>query len=255
MNDLPFWMGLAPLLGFLLDALFGGTRIDEVVHRSIWRALPRMEFAMKQAFRGRPERVGYGLLAWFAGVACVGAWLVSVVGWTLYGAYGLFVARALLFLVFFSARGLTMRGIEALVRLSSQDFAGARAALSGLPGQRLPDEIGALCGGVSRHLSAGTLGAVFVPLFWGLIGGAPLAAAALAVHIVAETRHGRPEDEDAIWAAVARVDSYVTLPAAWLGGLVVPVVIGVVGGRRSTAFAGFVTNKGLAPGERLASAR
>ena len=246
-------MGLAPLMGFLLDALLGGTRAEEVAHGWIRKNVPRMDFVMRSAFGGPTARAGYALVLWYALIAFCGTWLVSTLGRVVYEAYGLFVARALLFTFLFSARRLTVVGIQALGQLSAGDTEATRRTLWALGYSGPERELSAVSGATVRVLSGGLLGAAFIPMFWGL-PGAELAAAGLAVHLAARQGVGQPDEADPMWNAARRVDRWVSLPAAWLAAIVVPVVIGVVGGRRTTAVATFVTRSALQPADRLASA-
>lgn len=245
-------MGLAPLMGFLLDALLGGTRAEELVHGWVGRNVPRMDFVMRNAFGGPTRRAGYALVAWYALIGFGVAWLISTLGRVVYDAYGLFVARSLLFMFLFSARRLTVVGIQALTQLSAGDTEGTRRTLWALGYTGSERELSALSGATVRALSGGLLGAAFIPMVWGL-PGAELAAAALAVHLVARAGLGQPEDARPMWDAASRVDRWFSWPAAWMAAVVVPIVIGVVGGRRTTAFATFVTRKTLPPPERLAA--
>lgn len=253
MGDLPWWMGLAPLMGFLLDALLGGTRAEELVHGWIRRNVPRMDFVMRQAFGGPTAKAGYGLAIWYGLIAFCGAWFLSVLGRIVYEDYGLFLVRSLLFLFLFSARRLTIVGIQTLAQLSAGDLDGTRRTLWAIGVNAQDEDVNSLSGTAVKALSGGMLGAAFIPLFWGL-GGAELAATALAVHLVARQGVGQPADAQEMWDGAARVDRWLSWPAAWLAGIVVPIVIGLVGGRRTTALATFVTRKSLPPTDRLASA-
>ncbi len=240
-------------MGFLLDALLGGTRAEELVHGWLRRNVPRMDFIMRNAFGGATPRAGYALVAWYAALGFGVAWLVSTLGRVVYEDYGLFIARSFLFLFLFSARRLTIIGIQAITQLSQGDVEGTQRTLWVLGHSGPENDIPSLSGATIRALSGGLLGAAFIPMFWGL-PGAELAAAALAVHLVARQGLGQPEDSRPMWEAAARVDRWVSKPASWLAGFVVPIVISFVGGRRTTAFATFVTRNRLAPAERLAGA-
>ena len=246
-------MGLAPLMGFLLDALLGGTRAEEHLHGWIRRNVPRMDFVMRNAFRGPNAKAGYGLVAWYAAIGICAAWAVSVLGRVVYEDYGLFIARAVLFMFLFSARRLTVLGIQCLAQLGAGDTDGTRRTLWAIGVDARSPDVDGLSGETVAALSAGLLGAAFIPFVWGL-GGAELAAGALAVHLVARQGVGQPEESRPMWDAAARVDRWISWPAAWLAGLVVPVVIGVVGGRRTTALSTFVIRGTLPPAERVATA-
>lgn len=239
-------------MGFLLDALIGGTRAEEWLQGWIRRNVPRMDFVMRNTFGGPKAAAGYGLVAWYGLIGFCLAWFLSTMGRVVYGAYGLFVMRSVLFLFLFSARRLTILGIQSLAQLSASDLDGSRRTLWALGIDEPSDSLDALSGATVRALTGGMLGAAFIPFFWGL-GGAELAAGALAIHLVARQSLGQPEDAAPLWAAARRVDAWVSWPAAWLAGFVVPTVIGVIGGRRTTALATFVMRKQLPPTERLAS--
>jgi hypothetical protein len=252
-NDFHWWMGLAPLLGFLLDALTGGTRLDDALESWVRTALPRARFVVRNAFGGGTALAGYALVIWLGGIALVVAWAVGVAGYVVSQEYGLFFVRALLFMQLFTARRLTARGIEALIRVSSGDLEGANASVRQLgPGPQAHD-VDSLQGLTVHRMVQATLGAALIPLFWGVLGGSTLAAAALVVHLAAQGRPDDPEDQAPLWDAVARVDRWISTPAAWLGALVFAPTVTLVGGRRTAALAGFLGAPNQPPGHRLAS--
>ncbi|MCO4771953.1 MAG: hypothetical protein KDA24_18120 [Deltaproteobacteria bacterium] len=254
MNDFHWWMGLAPLLGFLLDALLGGTRLDDVLESWVRRSVPRVTFLMRNAFGGPTTLAGYGLAAWLAGIALVVAWALSVAGYVLYQEYGVFLIRSLLFLLLFTARRLTATGIEALILISSGEHVQARAVLRRLGPPTDADDADALCGVTVERLAGATLGAVLIPLFWGVLGGSTLGAAALIVHVAAAQRPDDPATDAPMWDALDRVDRWIALPAAWVGALIYPLVVNLVGGRHNSAMAGFLGSPEEPPARRLGRA-
>ena len=247
-------MGLAPLLGFLLDALLGGTRLDEQLEGWVQRSMPRIEFIVRNAFGGPTIQAGYGMAIWLAGAAIVTAWLMGVVGYVLFQEYGLFLARAVIFLLLFTARRLTARGIEVLLLISSGDFTGARHSLRRMGPSVHRDDTDSLSGAAVLRLSGATLGATLVPLFWGLIGGSTLAAGALVLHIGALQRPDDVDDAQPMWQALERINGWVTTPAAWVGGLVFPLAVTLVGGRRTAALGAFLGDGRESPSDRLGRA-
>ena len=247
-------MGLAPLLGFLFDALVGGTKLDDVIEDWIRRSVPRVEFLMRNAFGGPSTLAGWGLALWIGAIAVTVSWMLSLLGYVVYEEFGLFAVRAAIFTLLFTARRLTARGIEALVLVSSGQFGQARAALRRLGPTTHADDMDALCGATVERLSGATLGALLIPLFWGLIGGSTLATGALAVHLVALQRPDGEESATPMWHVVTRIDRWIAIPAAWIGGLVYPLVVHLVGGRRTTALAAFVGSSGEPPASRLGHA-
>ncbi len=254
MNDFPWWMGLAPLLGFLFDALVGGTKLDDMIEDWVRRSVPRVEFLMRNAFGGPSGLAGWGLALWIGAIAVTVSWALSLLGYVIYEEFGVFAVRAAIFTLLFTARRLTARGIEVLVLVSSGEFGQARAALRRLGPTTEADDMDAMFGATVDRLAGATLGALLIPLFWGLIGGSTLAAGALALHLVALQRVDGEEGATPMWDVIARVDRWFTTPAAWLGGLVYPFVVHFVGGRRTTALAAFVGAPGELPASRLGRA-
>jgi len=247
-------MGLAPLLGFLLDALLGGTRLDRLVPDWVARVTPRAQFVSRNAAGSASRVAGWGVGLWVGGLAVVFAWLASLLGYVLYQEYGLFLMRSLVFLLLFGARGLTARGIEALVQISSGDMTAAKQSLAVLGARPRSDDPESLFGESVRALAGATLGATLIPLFWGVVGGSTLAAGALAVHLAAQFVAQSAGDETPMNTAIARLDQLISLPAAWVGGLVFPLVVSLVGGRRTAAAGAFFGAANLPPRERLANA-
>jgi len=247
-------MGLAPLLGFLLDALLGGTRLDDVIAGQVQRLAQRAQFIVQRAFGGATPTAGYALTVWVAGAAVGLAWAAAVLGYVLQQEYGVFFVRSALFLLLFNARRQTARSIEALITISSGDHEGARLAIRRLGRATDADDADALQGSLVQAMGVSTLAAVLIPAFWGLIGGSTLAAGALAVHVLAGMRPLGPQGQSGQWEAIERIDRWVSLPAAWVGALVYPGLLPVVGGRRTPAIAGFIRAPQLAPKERLATA-
>ncbi len=247
-------MGLAPLLGFLLDALLGGTRLDDVVEAQVQRLARRAQFVVQRAFGGPTVAAGRALAIWVGGAAIVVAWGLSTAGYVVQQEYGVFFVRSLLFLLLFTARRQTARSIEALIAIASEDRDAARLAVRRLGRATDADDPDALQGSLVQAMGVSTLGAVLVPVFWGFLGGSTLAAGALAVHVLASMRPLGPQGANDQWETLDRIDGWVSLPAAWLGALIYPAVLTTVGGRRTPAFAGFASSPRLTPKERLAKA-
>lgn len=244
-------MGLAPLLGFLLDALLGGTRLDDLIEGWVRRSMPRVDFIVRNAFGGPTVMAGYAMAIWLGGTALVAAWVLGVGGYVVYQEYGLFLVRALIFLQLFTARRLTARGIEVLLLVSSGDLPGARASLRRMGPAVQGNDADSLSGAAILRLAGATLGATLVPLFWGVVGGSTLAAVALVLHIAALERPDDVGDAGPMWQALERVDGWVSTPAAWIGGLVFPLAVTLVGGRRTAALGAFLGNGRDLPAHRL----
>ena len=250
MKDFPWWMGLAPLLGFLLDALLGGSRVDAGLEDRVRLVGTRMRRVMQASFRG--ERAGYAHMIWMGSWGAVAGWAIPVLGYVVFQEYGLFLVRALVFFLMFSARRLTMEGIQSLAWIATGEADKARALMSRFARLPADHDARAWFGALTTGLCAGTLGATLLPFFWGTLGGTTLAGAALAAHLGAASRpEVVPEEDAAFWRAVARVDHWITAPAVWLGGLT-PMVLGAVGGSVDRGLRGWMSPAAV-PEERMAA--
>jgi hypothetical protein len=250
LEDFPFWMGLAPAMGFLLDGLLGGLRRDSWLAERMRDAVPRMEFVLRT---GLPDRatVGIGIAVWAAAMAGVPAYCAEFLAYSLLGPEGVFAARAALFLLAFSARRMLMHGIavEASLHDPNPDGAESWLAVLGVQSDGSPE---GRCGAAFRGLVVASVGATLVPLVWGgLLGGAGAVGAVAAWEAL---RASRTLDlPSPARVAITRIGDGLALPASLLSALTMPPIAAWFGGRRTSALAGFVTHADKAPEERLAA--
>ncbi|WP_192036434.1 adenosylcobinamide-phosphate synthase CbiB [Halomonas sp. YLGW01] len=240
-------MSLAPLSLSLLALVWAAMLLDLLLGDPAWLPHPVVGIGRVIA---RLER------AWNHGPAADrrrrGCWLaVLVVGGTWALAWGLLVALAwvhpwlalamelLLLATTLAARGLAEAARAVAEPLARGDMAAARKALGRIVGRDTAElDEAELARGAVETVAENTVDGVTAPLFWALLGGAPLALAYKAANTLDSMVGYRSPRFEGFGKASARLDDAVNwLPARltaltlWLSALAIP------GSRRAGALA------------------
>lgn len=250
----PWYIGLAPLLGWLLDAVVRTGPLDGSIDRTLGRLVGRLEFAMRTGMGEQLKHAGAILSAWVGGSAAVGAWALVAVGIVLGGPVGRFVATAALFFAILDTRSRASDalGVERML-LAGRDVE-AEAELRRMGNAPSDPSPGALAGAGVLAVSDGLLLRVFVPLVWGLVFGPIGGAAAFGLVAVILRRRVSSEEDQSIWHWPDRLENWLSWPAAWVANICLQVVAPVAGVRRGDVFSAFIHRPALRPGDRLRAA-
>lgn len=155
---------------------------------------------------------------------------IGVVGAALAGA----LSRSVLLSTWVAVAGTELRrtGARLSAHLEADDLEGARAALPSLVG-RDPSQLDAsgISAAVIESIAENTVDAVVAPVFWGLVAGAPGAAAYRAVNTMDAMVGHRSERYERFGWASARVDDV----ANWLPARIFAVLVAVQQPDRATA--------------------
>ncbi|MGB8714457.1 MAG: adenosylcobinamide-phosphate synthase CbiB [Onishia taeanensis] len=213
----------------LLDLLLGDPRWLPHPVVGIGRVIARLERAWNHGPPADRQRRGQWLAALVVGGTWALAW--SVLGVLAWVSPWLSVAMELVLLATtLAARGLADAARAVAVPLTQGDMAAARRALSMVVGR---DTVGLdeseLARGAVETVAENTVDGITAPLFWALLGGAPLALAYKATNTLdSMVGYRSPRFED-FGEASARLDDAANwLPARltaltlWLAALFIP---------------------------------
>ncbi|WP_458525056.1 adenosylcobinamide-phosphate synthase CbiB [Onishia taeanensis] len=227
----PLSLELLMLVGaaLLLDLLLGDPPWLPHPVVGIGRVIAWLERAWNHGSAADRRRRG----RWLAALVVGGTWALS---WSLLAALAwispwLALATELVLLATtLAARGLAEAARAVAVPLARGDIAAARKALAMIVGRDTAglDE-GELARGAVETVAENTVDGITAPLFWALLGGAPLALAYKATNTLdSMVGYRSPRYED-FGKASARLDDAANwLPARltaltlWLAGLVMP---------------------------------
>lgn len=254
MVDFPWYMGMAPLLGWCLDAVVASRRFDPLLPRAVRHSAARMEFVLRQAFPSNPERGGWMLVLWTAATAWFLGWVLTSGSWVIAGHGVSFAAWTALFFVTFSVRGQATAGVHLQGAITAEDPESAAHWLSLLGDEAVPSEDpDALAGAGVRQLAHSVVHAALIPLFWGLFLGAGGALGALCVHHIAQQiRPGQRDDP--FWQPAATAGRWVSTAPSWVALFFIQFALPFAGGHRGAAMAGFLNRYREQPMDRVAAA-
>jgi cobalamin biosynthesis protein CobD/CbiB len=254
MVDFPWYMGMAPLLGWCLDAVVGSRRLDPLFPGVVRRSATRFEFVLRQAFPNNPERAGWMLVLWIGAAAWLLGWILTSGSWVLAGHSISFAVWTALFFIALSVRSQATSGLQMQRALETEHDESAAEWLRSL-GEKgeLGDDREALAGASVRQLAHSIVRSALLPLFWGLFLGAGGALAALAVHLVArETTEDQLDDP--FWKSVNQAEVWITTAPSWLALVFIQTALPFAGGQRGPAMAGFLNRYKERPLDRIAAA-
>jgi len=252
--DFPWYMGMAPLLGWCLDAVVASRRLDPLLPNAVRRSAARFEFVLRQAFPDNPGRAGWMLVLWIGAAAWLVGWMLTSGSWVLAGHSVSFAAWTALFFLVLNVRGQATAGLQMQRTLDAEDSERAAEWLH-LLGESATIDGGdeALAGAGVRQLSHSVVRSAILPLFWGLLLGAGGALAALAVHLVA--RQSTEEQlSDPFWQSVNRADVWMTTAPSWVALVFIQTALPFAGGQRGPAMAAFLNRYRERPLDRVAAA-
>ncbi|GEM_PF-2655381 len=252
MDDFPTWMGLAPLLGFLLDALFGDLRKRHHFSEQITLAGRRLELIARTSLGRSPKLAGVMWVVWVVGVAMLFAWGIETLAWSMFEMEGLFAAHAFITLGILRLRRMTTDAglVQADLEAEAPRRARERLVAMGTDAVSFADEdiAGAAIARMSRALLEGALLPLVFVLFGPTIATGAVAARELGSYIFAE---GDPDDP--FYKAALAADTVVGTFAGWWGALLMQTIFPVVGGNKRTAFAGWLNQADQPPELRLSA--
>ncbi len=253
--DNPWWVGLAPLLAWCLDAVVRTRRWEPLVERAVQRATKRIEFAMRVGMKGNLVRGGEILVLWLMGGAFLIGWSLTQVGYILgEGAYGQFAVWTVGFFLLFGIRRRSAAGSDVMASLLHGNDEVARQWLEyidGDPGDGTPPVVARA---TIARMSEGVVERAILATFWGITLGLGVAAAAVVVHELARFARSSADPNDPLWVGALRTERWVAWPASWIAVVVIYVIIPLAGGARARAMAGFLNHVGEPPLRRLSLA-
>ena len=254
MVDFPWYMGMAPLLGWCLDAVVSSRRLDPLLPHAVRRSAARFEFVLRQAFPNNPERGGWMLVLWIGAAAGLIGWVLTSGSWVLAGHSVSFVAWTTIFFMALSVRSQATTALQMQHALDDEGSENAPGWLRLLGETRQVGESDeALAGAGVRQLSHSIVSSALLPLFWGLVLGAGGALAALAVHLVAR-QNSADQTNDPFWQSVHRAGVWLTVAPSWVALFFIQTTLPFAGGKRGPAVAGFLNRYREQPLDRVAAA-
>lgn len=216
----PYWL---PLMAFLVDGLVGDPAW--LTHPVIWmgRATRLLERWLRQS--RLPLRLAGAVLAVaLPAAAWLATWGLIALATRLHPGLGLGLS-VWLFSTTLASRSLAEHALAVWRPLVAGDPAEARVRLSYIVGRdtaELPEP--EIVRGAVETVAESTCDGVIAPLFWGLIGGAPLAMAYKAVNTLdSMVGHKDERYHDFGWAS-ARLDDLANLLPARLSALLIALV-------------------------------
>jgi cobalamin biosynthesis protein CobD/CbiB len=254
MVDFPWYMGMALLLGWCLDAVVATRRLDPLLPRAVRHSAARMEFVLRQAFPTTPTRGGWMLVLWTFASAWLLGWILTSGSWVIAGHGVSFVVWTTLFFVTFGVRGQATAGLHLQQAITAEHTESAAQWLHLLGDDAVPTEDPEVLAGAGvRQLAHSVVHAALLPLFWGLFLGAGGALGALSVHHIAQ-KIRQDQRDDPFWRPIARAGAWVTIAPSWLALFFIQAALPFAGGQRGAAMAGFLNRYREQPLDRVAAA-
>ena len=252
MDDYPTWMGLAPLLGFLLDALFGDVRKRHRFAEEVTRAGRRLELISRTAAGARPRLGGALWLVWVVGSVMVLAWGFETLAWSFFEMEGRFAAQAFIVVAILRLRRMTTDAslVQADLEAEAPRRALERLATMGTAASSSADQD--IAGATIARLSRALLEGALLPLVFAMFGP-PLAAGAVAARELGSYIFEEKDPEDPFYGPALRADAVVGTVAGWVGALILQFTFPIVGGQKDTAFAGWLNQADRPPEQRLSA--
>lgn len=253
MDDYPTWMGLAPLLGFLLDALFGDIRRRHHFAEQVSLAGRRLELIARTALPTSAVAGGLMWVLWVTGGVMLLAWMIETVAWSLFEMEGRFASQALIVLGILRLRRMTTDAGLVQADLEAEAPRRARERLHGMGTEAtsLADED--IAGSAIARMSRALLEGALLPLVFVLFGPT-VAAGAVAARELGSYIYDEAEDpDDPFYRAGRAADSLVGTFAGWWGALLLQMIFPLVGGNKKTAFAGWLNQADQPPELRLSA--
>lgn len=219
------------LLGCLLDAALGDPRMMPHPVRWMGRAAAALEGALRRPGQSPRAALAAGalLVLLVTGGAGAAAWLaVELAGRA--GPAARVAAEGLLLWSSVAARGLAEAGMAVYRPLARGDLEAARQAL-GLVVSRDTAALGEadLARGAVETVAENTVDAVLAPLFYFVLGGAPLALVYRAANTLDAMFGYRNERYLYFGRAAARLDDALNFLPARLGGLLLAAAAALLG--------------------------
>jgi hypothetical protein len=258
MGDIPAWLGLSIVLGLGLDAVFQTERVHSAFERLVQRWAGGWEFAYRQGFPNSPTLGGRVWVLSLALGAFALTWALQSVTFVFAGRDFQWLVRLLVDLGLFYAL-FSVRRRATLAVAVQQWLEGGRpdkaAKLLARFGPRLEtDDAEAIAAATVRRLGGSTLELGANVAFWGLVGGPPLAAAALVVRVAVDhANQQNPDGGGEFFESPRRLENLLLQPATWFAGLGTRVALGFVGVRGADAVETFLAHGDEPPSQRLAS--
>ena len=253
MVDFPWYMGMAPLLGWCLDAVVASRRFDTLVPRAIEQVAVRLVFVLRQAFPNQPARGGWVLTAWVGGAAWLLGWALTSGAWVLAGPFVAFAAWTAVFFLAFSMRSKAGAALRIQRALETENIENAQAWLRFMGEDSESTDPEVVAGTAVKQTARSIAESAMLPLFWGLFLGAGGALAALALHELANQADERT-DEDDLWGPVLQVGNAVVTAPCWVALFFIQATIQFSGGSRGPTMAGFLNRFRETPPNRVAAA-
>lgn len=254
MIDSPWYMGLAPLLGWCLDAVIRTGRLGPLVPLWAAKVTARLEFVMRTGMQDRLMRGGEVLVIWIAGMAFIAGWAVSKGAWILGGPILQFVAWTAIFFLLLSVRRRGKAGVEIRDSLLAGRTDLARGWLEHIDARPEDDEVTTLSRTAVARMAEGILESALLAIFWGVVLGPAAAVAAVCVHEIARYGRGSDNPEDLLWFGARRMERWLSWPISWLASVFVYLTIPLAGGSRARALSGYFNHWKLDPAPRLGAA-
>lgn len=245
-------MGLAPLLGWCLDAVISTRRWQPLLPRVVNRACDRLQFVMRTGLPEHPVRGGDLIVLWIGLGAFAVGWIATQTAWIFGHSHA---ARFIVWTAgFFLVMGVRRRagaGMGVLRSLLGNRPDLAREWVAHLDGKPEDDSPEGLTRATVQQLAASTIEVGLLIAFWGTIFGMGVGGAAACVHLVARYGHRSETPDDPLWAGAQRTERWLTLPVSWLAMFAMYFVIPLAGGKRAQAMAGYFNGRGQAPIRRV----
>lgn len=251
--DLPWYVGLAPLLGWLLDAVVRAGRLDGAVSRFGQRLTARLEFAMRAGEGEEPVRGGLFLVGLLAAGGAIWAWVLLSAARIFFGPLGIFVATTAIFFLIFDTRRIATAALAVERQLLEGREEDAERGVRSLGGRAGSRDLVSLSGAGIFAVSDNLLLLLLTPILWGTLLG-PIGGAAV-FGVVAVVHQSRMSDEDAtLWTWPERIAGWLSTPALWLGGFLLQLMSPLVGMARRDFFNALIHKRVSAPTDRLRAA-
>ena len=267
MVDFPWYMGMAPLLAWCLDAVVSSRRFDTLLPATVERVSTRLEFVLRQAFPDQVARGGWVLAIWCGGAAWLLGWLLTSGSWIGAGHYVSFATWTAIFFLLLSIRSPATAASRIQQALHEEQFETALGWLQfvGSPSESQEaeakqsilreghDPTETLSATTVRQIAQVLVQGAMVPLFWGLILGAGGALAAVVLQELAKQASAESEEDD-FWKPLAQIHEWVVIVPCWLSLCAIQATIQFSSGSRGAAMAGFLNRFREAPIDRVGSA-